>query len=49
LDELNLVSQHINVPKGTELIRDGQYIKVIPIVLKGSIKVYIKHDDKELL
>ncbi|MEZ4933075.1 MAG: Crp/Fnr family transcriptional regulator [Saprospiraceae bacterium] len=30
-------------------MREGQYIKVIPIVLEGSIKVFSSHDDKELL
>jgi len=36
-------------PKHTELLRDGQYIKVIPIVLKGLIKVYTRYEDRELL
>jgi len=49
INELNTVSQQITIDKGTELLRDGQYVKVVPIVLKGSIKVYIKNDDKELL
>ncbi|MEZ4957042.1 MAG: Crp/Fnr family transcriptional regulator [Saprospiraceae bacterium] len=38
-----------NIPAGTEILREGQYIKVIPIVLEGSIKVFSSHDDKELL
>jgi CRP/FNR family transcriptional regulator len=38
-----------NIPVGTEILREGQYIKVIPIVLEGSIKVFSSHDDKELL
>jgi len=37
------------VPKDTELLREGQFIKVIPLVLKGVLKVYTKHEDKELL
>ncbi|MCC6584047.1 MAG: Crp/Fnr family transcriptional regulator [Chitinophagales bacterium] len=36
-------------PKQTELIREGQFIKVIPIVLKGLIKVFTRKEDKELL
>jgi CRP/FNR family transcriptional regulator len=36
-------------PEKTDLIREGQYIKVIPIVLKGLIEVFIRKDDKELL
>jgi CRP/FNR family transcriptional regulator, anaerobic regulatory protein len=34
---------------GTELVRDGQYIKVIPIVLSGLVKVFTQIEDKELL
>jgi CRP/FNR family transcriptional regulator len=49
IDELNSVSQLMTVDKGTELLRDGQYVKVVPIVLSGSLKVYIKNEDRELL
>ncbi len=34
---------------GMEIIREGQYIKVIPIVLQGVIKVISRFDDKDLL
>ncbi len=37
------------VPQGTEILREGQYVKVIPLVLEGLIKVYSRHEDKELL
>jgi len=37
------------VPRGTEILREGQYVKVIPIVLEGLIKVYSRHETKELL
>ena len=36
-------------PKGTEVMREEQYIKVLPIVLEGLVKVYSRFDDKELL
>lgn len=39
----------VNLEGETEILRQGQYIKVIPIVLEGLIKVYTKHDAKELL
>lgn len=39
----------IEVEKNTEVMREGQYIKMIPIVTNGLIKVYMKHEDKELL
>lgn len=37
------------IPKDTELLREGQFIKVIPLVLNGVIKVFTRHEDKELL
>lgn len=37
------------IPKNTEILREGQYVKVIPIVTSGLIKVLSKFDDKELL
>lgn len=33
----------------TELVREGQYIKVIPIVLTGIVKVFTRTEEKELL
>lgn len=36
-------------PAGTEILREGQYVKVIPIVLSGLVKVYAQYDGKELL
>lgn len=41
--------QLMEVPANTELVREGQYIKVIPIVLKGAIKVFARFEEKELL
>ncbi len=36
-------------PAGAELLREGQYVKVIPIVLSGLIKVIGRFEEKELL
>jgi CRP/FNR family transcriptional regulator, anaerobic regulatory protein len=36
-------------PQNTELVREGQYIKVVPIVLQGLIEVFIRRENKELL
>ena len=36
-------------PANTVLLRDGQYVKVIPLVLKGLIKVFVSFEEKELL
>lgn len=38
-----------DIPKNTEVMREGQFIKAIPIVTKGLIKVYSRYEDKELL
>jgi CRP/FNR family transcriptional regulator, anaerobic regulatory protein len=35
--------------KGTEILREQQYVKVLPIVVKGLVKVYSRFDEKELL
>lgn len=42
-------SDIVDVDKNTQLLREGQYVKVIPIVLSGTVRVFIKHEDKELL
>jgi len=39
----------MEAPSGTELLHVGQYVKVIPLVLKGRIRVFITEDAKELL
>ena len=36
-------------PADTEILREGQYIKVIPLVVKGVLKVFSRFEDKELL
>lgn len=38
-----------DIEKNTEILREGQYVKVIPIVIEGLIKVFTSHQDKELL
>ncbi len=37
------------IPKDTEILREGQFVKVIPIVLEGLIKVFSRFQEKELL
>mgnify|MGYP000438604050 CR=1 FL=1 len=37
------------VPPGTELLREGQYVKVIPLVLGGLVKVFSRYEERELL
>ena len=46
------IMQHattMEIAAGTEILREGQYIKVIPIVISGLIKVFSRHHDRELL
>ena len=53
--ELELIDQILefslvdNFPANTVLIREGQYLKHIPVIIKGSVKVYSQYDDKKLL
>ena len=37
------------LPAQTELLREGQYAKVIPFVIHGLVKVYSRYEDRELL
>jgi CRP/FNR family transcriptional regulator len=49
LDEILSVSEIVNFESGSVLVQEGQFVKVIPIVLKGLVKVFTRHVDKELL
>lgn len=40
IDRLVGDSQYVELPVGTEILNTGSYIKVVPLVLKGSIKVF---------
>ncbi|QBA63977.1 Crp/Fnr family transcriptional regulator [Muriicola soli] len=49
LDELLKKSTLKEFSKGTEILREEQYVKVLPIVINGLVKVYSRFDEKELL
>lgn len=49
IQEILDISDTKTFPAHTELIKAGQYIKVIPIVLNGLVKVFTQFEDKELL
>jgi len=49
LDEIEKNAIVREFPRGTEILREEQYIKVLPIVLKGLIKVFSRFEAKELL
>ncbi len=43
------ISEIKNIPEGTVILREGQYVKVVPVVLEGLIKVYLSEDRDFLL
>jgi CRP/FNR family transcriptional regulator len=49
MDEMLRHSLIREIPAETEILQEGQYIRVIPIVIEGLIKVYSRYEDKELL
>jgi len=48
-DEVKAHSSIVTIEGGNEILREGQYVKVIPLVIDGLIKVYSRHEEKELL
>jgi CRP/FNR family transcriptional regulator len=48
-EEIKNVGEIQSFKKGELLIREGQYLKVLPIVLKGSIRVFQTHEEREIL
>jgi len=48
-EEVLEYSYTLTVAKGETIIREGQYLKVLPIVLKGSIRVFHRYEDREAL
>ena len=49
LQEIRTSGQLVEIEAGTEILRIGQYVKVIPIVIRGLVKVYSQYNEKELL
>jgi len=48
-DKLVSQGQVMTFPADTVILREGQYVKLIPIVLSGLLKVITRYEDKELL
>ncbi len=42
-------SSLVEIAEKIEVMREGQYVKTVPIVKSGLIKVLTRHEDKELL
>lgn len=49
IEELLAHATICDFPKETQILRDEQYVKVLPIVLEGLVKVFSKFEEKELL
>lgn len=43
------ISSILEIKGNTEILKEGQYVKAIPIVISGLLKVFTRHEDKELL
>jgi CRP/FNR family transcriptional regulator len=41
--------EYLQVKKGDELLKVGQYVKVVPFVISGSLKVSSKYEGRELM
>lgn len=37
------------IPAGVEILHEGQYIQAVPILLRGLVKVIMRHEDREFL
>ncbi|MBV8390111.1 MAG: Crp/Fnr family transcriptional regulator [Mucilaginibacter sp.] len=48
-EELAQHGQIASFNKGDVIVRDGQYVKFLPIVLKGAIRVFQQSEDREIL
>jgi CRP/FNR family transcriptional regulator, anaerobic regulatory protein len=49
LTEIAAAGSVVEMPEGKEILREGQYVKVVPIVLQGLVKVFTSTEEKELL
>lgn len=50
IDEIYAHSQHMSVPAGTVILNIGQNIRVMPIILKGNVKILREDEEgRELL
>lgn len=49
LEEINQVATFMEVPEGQDLMKPGQYIKSMPLLLSGSIKIMRPDSDGEEL
>ncbi len=48
-EKMSQIGELKEISKGTEILREGQFVKVIPLVQRGLIKVFTRYEDRELL
>lgn len=48
-EELSQHGQLLSFNKGDVIVRHGQYVKFLPIVLKGAIRVFQQSENREIL
>ena len=48
-DEILQYGQVADFKKGDVIVKEGQYVKFLPIVLEGSIRVFQQKDEREIL
>ena len=48
-EEILKVGKYIKADKGAVLIKEGQYLDFLPIVVSGKIRVYRQRDEREIL
>ncbi|MEL6626173.1 MAG: Crp/Fnr family transcriptional regulator [Bacteroidota bacterium] len=49
LTEMKTHAKHVSVPTQTLILDEGAYVGSFPLVLSGNVRVFIRHEDKELL
>ena len=49
IDKMIEKSSDVTLPPNQQILREGQYIKTIPLVISGLLKVITSHGDKEIL
>jgi CRP/FNR family transcriptional regulator len=49
IDQLEQYGTMKNFETATEILREGQYVQYVPLVLDGVVKVFTRQEEKELL
>lgn len=49
ISEIESTAIQKEIPKNTEILREGQYVSAVPVVLNGLLKVYKQYEERDLL